>query len=74
MFAATDNDALRERWIKFATRLHSKGNMVAGLLWRGLLLNVYHRRVQGAFWMQHYAIPVRSPINQVWIDPYWEER
>jgi ABC-type transport system substrate-binding protein len=74
MLAAPNNEALRERWIEFATRIHSKGNMVAGLLWRGSLLNLYHRRVNGAFWMQHYAIPVRSPINQVWIDPYWEER
>ena len=74
MFAATDNEALRERWIEFATRLHSKGNMVAGLLWRGSLRNLYHRRLQGAFYMQFYAMPVHSPIERVWLDPYWDER
>ena len=74
VFAAETQEEKREVWLELAARLHSKGNMVAGLLWRGSLLNLYHRRVQGAFWMQHYAIPVRSPINQVWIDPYWEER
>ena len=74
VFAAESQEEKREVWLELTARLHSKGNMVAGLLWRGSLLNLYHRRVQGAFWMQHYAIPVRSPINQVWIDPYWEER
>jgi ABC-type transport system substrate-binding protein len=64
----------RNKWLALAKRLHGKGDMVAGQLWRGSLLNLYHRRVKGAFWMQHYAIPVRSPINQVWIDPHWEER
>ncbi|MCY4113499.1 MAG: ABC transporter substrate-binding protein [Chloroflexi bacterium] len=74
MFAAENNEALRERWIEFATRLHSKGNMVAGLLWRGSLRNLYHRRLQGAFYMQFYAMPVHSPIERVWLDDYWEER
>ena len=74
VFAADSQEEKREVWLDLAARLHSKGNIVAGLLWRGSLLNLYHRRVQGAFWMQHYAIPVRSPINQVWIDPHWEER
>jgi peptide/nickel transport system substrate-binding protein len=74
VFAANSQEEKREVWLELAARLHAKGSMVAGLLWRGSLLNLYHRRVQGAFWMQHYAIPVRSPINQVWIDPYWEER
>ena len=74
MLAAPNNEALRERWIEFATRIHSKGNMVAGLLWRGSLRNLYHRRLQGAFYMQFYAMPVHSPIERVWLDPYWEER
>ena len=74
MLAAPNNEALRERWIEFATRLHSKGNMVAGLLWRGSLRNLYHRRLQGAFYMQFYAMPVHSPIERVWLDEYWEER
>ena len=74
VFAAETQEEKRELWLELAARLHSKGNMVAGLLWRGSLLNVYHRRVNGAFWMQHYATPVRSPINQVWIDPDWELR
>ena len=74
VFAAQSQEEKRELWLELTARLHSRGNMVAGLLWRGSLLNLYHRRVNGAFWMQHYAIPVRSPINQVWIDPYWEER
>ncbi len=74
MLAAENNEALRERWIEFATRLHSKGNMVAGLFWRGSLRNLYHRRLQGAFYMQFYAMPVHSPIERVWLDDYWEER
>ncbi len=74
MLAAPNNEALRERWIEFATRIHSKGNMVAGLLWRGSLRNLYHRRLQGAFYMQFYAMPVHSPIERVWLDEYWEER
>ena len=59
------------RWRK---RLHARGEMVYGQFSRGSLLNLYHRRVKGAYWMQNYAIPVRSPINLVWLDPYWEER
>ena len=74
MLAAPNNEALRERWLEFAKRIHSKGNMVAGLLWRGSLRNLYHRRLQGAFYMQFYAMPVHSPIERVWLDEYWEER
>ena len=74
IFAATSQDEKRTSWLELATRLHAHGEMVYGQLSRGSLLNIYHRRVKGAYWMQHYAIPVRSPINLVWIDPHWEER
>ena len=74
IFAAESAEERREVWLEMATRLHARGEMVYGQFSRGSLLNLYHRRVKGAFWMQNYAIPVRSPINLVWIDPHWEER
>ncbi len=74
VFAAGSDAERRERWLALARRLHAKGEMVYGLLMRGSLLNLYHRRVKGAFWMQHFSLPVRSPINQVWLDPYWNQR
>jgi len=74
ILGAANAEERREAWLDMATRLHARGEMVYGQFSRGSLLNLYHRRVKGAFWMQNYAIPVRSPINLVWIDPYWEER
>ena len=74
VLGAANREERREVWLEMAERLHARGEMVYGQFSRGSLLNVYHRRVKGAYWMQNYAIPVRSPINLVWLDPYWEER
>ncbi len=74
VLGAANREERREAWLEMAERLHARGEMVYGQFSRGSLLNLYHRRVKGAYWMQNYAIPVRSPINLVWLDPYWEER
>ena len=74
VLGAANREERREVWLEMAERLHARGEMVYGQFSRGSLLNVYHRRVKGAYWMQSYAIPVRSAIHLVWLDPYWEER
>ena len=62
--APHNREERREVWLEMADAVaREAASMVYGQFSRGSLLNVYHRRVKGAYWMQSYAIPVRSAIR-----------
>ena len=71
--AAKNPTELRERWMDISRRIHARGTMPAGMLWRGAVQNLYHRRVQGPYWQQTYVMPIRQPVERVWIDPRWDK-
>ncbi len=72
--AATTNEDLIERWLAISRYLHAPETMVTGAVNTGSIRNLYHRRMQGAFYRHHYALPVREPLEQVYLDPRWDKR
>ena len=73
-FDAPNKDELKARWIDISEYLHGRGTMIAGKLWGHSLMFMYHKRVQGPWWMNNYAVPVRKPFQKVWLDPRWQNR
>ena len=69
---ATDTATLQERWYEIAAYIHGRGTMVVGPMSYGSVRNIYHRRVQGPLWQHTYTQPVRSKVEEVWIDPRWD--
>ena len=69
---ADTQEELRERWLDISRRLHGHGTVLIAPTWYGALLNLYHRRVQGPYWLQTYTTPFRPPVERVWIDPRWD--